>query len=98
MSSFLVMEEGTSRAVSTGETEIECFRCGVCCRRYRPRVSSEEIARISKELGLSVADFRARYVRSMAGSGDQVLDGEEDNCPFLSWDPMAGRAECRIHQ
>lgn len=97
MSSFLVMEDGTERSVESAPDDIECFRCGVCCVRYRPRVSGEEIARISRELGLSVTEFKVRYVRTMSGSGDEVLDGEGDRCPFLSWDPAAGRAGCRIH-
>lgn len=97
MSSFLVMEDGTSRAVSKHEAEIECFRCGLCCTRYRPRVSRKEVARISTQLGLCVADFKSRYVRTMPDSGDEVLDGEGDRCPFLSWDAIACKAECRIH-
>jgi hypothetical protein len=40
MQAYLIMQDGTEHKVGDGLSEIECFRCGVCCACYRPKVTA----------------------------------------------------------
>lgn len=76
---------------------IECFRCGVCCARYRPRVTSEEMEHIAQELGIPTQVFISKYVRAIPQKGARVLQNDEDCCPFLSWDKDTNAGTCAIY-
>jgi Fe-S-cluster containining protein len=78
-------------------TAIPCHRCGVCCERWQPLVSSEEMDRLARYLGTSVEGFLAAY--TTAYPFDDVLrllrrDGR--GCVFLDRD-ATGRAICTVH-
>jgi hypothetical protein len=68
----------------------ECTGCGACCRNHGEAnyvfVKAPEIARLAKHLGLSDADFRARYTvrvgrqTSLASSGTACIFLVENRC------------------
>ena len=76
---------------------IECFRCGVCCTRYRPKVTSEEIEHIAQELGIPTQVFISKYVRAIPEKGARILQNDEDKCPFLSRDKKTNKGTCTIY-
>jgi hypothetical protein len=99
MQSYLIMEDGAAHTVGENWIPIECFRCGICCQRYRPKVKPEEIVRISRELGMTPAEFSRRYVRSQAKDKNRILlQDAGDHCPFLSQDKDTMKASCKIHK
>jgi len=74
-------------------TPIECFRCGICCTRYQPPLSPEEIETIAAEFGLTPGDFTAEYVQITVGG--YLLRQTENGCVFLKWEDE-NNASCTI--
>lgn len=97
MQSHLIMADGVSHDVGQQWIPIECFRCGICCIRYRPRVTAREVERIARASGMSVQSFTSKFVRATGTKRGQILQGDEDRCPFLSQDEVTGRATCSIY-
>ena len=91
------MQDGTEHKVGDGPTEIECFRCGVCCARYRPKVTPKEIERIARKLGMSKDAFSSTYVRAVPTKEAHILQNSADTCPFLRWVAKGAEAACSIH-
>lgn len=75
----------------------ECFRCGICCTRYRPKVTSEEIEYIAQQLGIPTQAFISKYVRAIPEKGARILYNGDSKCPFLSLDKESNRATCTIY-
>jgi Fe-S-cluster containining protein len=62
-------------------SEIDCTKCGNCCKEMSPCVELEEIENLSNSLGISIEDFEKKYLFKM-----QFEDGymfSDDPCPFL---------------
>jgi len=97
MQGYLLMQDGTEHKVGDGLSEIECFRCGICCARYRPKVTSREIKRIARKLGMSIDAFTSAYVRAVPTKEAYLLQNASDICPFLCWDEKGVKATCSIH-
>ena len=97
MKGYLKLADGTELKVGETRTTIKCFRCGICCINYRPKVAPEEIRRIAGQLGLPVQEFRSRYGRTSLAMGATILKNEQDTCPFLLWDEESHKATCTIH-
>jgi len=74
-----------------GMTPIECFRCGICCQRYRPKLALQEAAEIAQKLNMDTEQFLAEYVQK--DSSELLLRDPSNGCVFLSWD-QDGRARC----
>jgi len=87
-----VKETGAARVEEQGE--IECFRCGICCRRYQPKVSPEEIEAMAFYLSLPPDRFRERYI--MVTRIGYLLSRVRDGCIFLDKDENQPAA-CRIY-
>ena len=82
-----------------GGTAIECFRCGLCCKRYQPPVTVDEAETIAAELGITLDDFLDRYVDDRwFEPGVFLLDTDNDACVFLETAAGGGPVLCRIHQ
>jgi Fe-S-cluster containining protein len=94
---YLVMQNGSSYQVGQELPPIACFRCGICCIRYRPRLGDDDIARMSSTLGMPDETFRSRFVRRWANLNEPVLDDGGNQCPFLDWDKESGLAKCTVH-
>jgi len=97
MKGYLQMQDGTEHKVGDSWPQIECFRCGICCARYRPRVTLEEIGCIAEKLGISTDAFLSGYVRTVLEEGAYILQSTSETCPFLLWDKDGIKATCSIH-
>jgi hypothetical protein len=86
MQAYLLMHDGTEHKVGDGSAEIERFRCGVCCVRYRPKVTLKEIERIARKLAMSIDAFSSTYVQAVLTKEAYILQNSADTCPFLRWD------------
>jgi len=72
---------------------IDCFRCGICCTRYQPKLTPQEIRRIAKSLSLSTEDFLAQYVQITTIG--YLLKQSAKGCIFLKWEE--GKTSCEIY-
>ena len=97
MSSYFRTFDGQEYRIGEAWPPVECFRCGVCCLRYRPTVSPEEIKKIATALGIAADEFFSTYVRTTAKGDGFVLGSSEEGCIFLSWEEASGKAICAIH-
>ena len=97
MQGHLMMQDGSEHRVGDSWTEIECFRCGVCCVRYRPKVTPGEMKRIARKLGISPDEFFSTYTRIVPTKDRYILQTSADTCPFLGWDEYGVKATCTIH-
>lgn len=82
--------------MSTNEApgRINCFRCGICCTRYQPKLTKNEVKRIARSLSLSLDDFLARYVQVTAVG--YLLRQSAKGCVFLDWE--GDKTTCRIYR
>jgi Fe-S-cluster containining protein len=77
---------------------IPCFRCGVCCMKYSPRVTAAEAEHIAESLGVSLEMFLERYVDdSWFEPGFYLIDTQDEACIFLSGTEDARIKSCLIH-
>jgi len=66
------------------EPAIPCFFCGVCCMKYRVKVSLAEARHICEGLGLNWYIFLSNYVEpSSAGTDSFYLRQQDGVCIFL---------------
>jgi Fe-S-cluster containining protein len=79
-----------------GMTPIECFRCGICCQRYRPKLTLDEAEEIAQKRGMDTERFLGEYVQKDSRSGELLLRRSRNGCAFLCWD-QDGRARCDIY-
>lgn len=79
-----------------GMTPIECFRCGIRCQCYHPKITLGKAAEITQKLGMDTDRFLAEYVQKGSRSGELVSRGSHNGCTFLSWDED-GRARYEIY-
>jgi Fe-S-cluster containining protein len=77
---------------------IPCFRCGVCCMKYSPRVTAAEAEHIAESLGVSLETFLERYVDdSWFEPGFYLLDTQGGACIFLAETEDSRVKSCLIH-
>jgi hypothetical protein len=67
-----------------------CNRCSLCCQGKVIQVNPYEIARLAGRLGVSTAEFRARWTEDGAGA-HLTRRAEDDTCSFL------GPQGCTVH-
>lgn len=91
------MQDGETHEIADKLPPIDCFRCGICCVRYRPKLDDEEVTAIANKLGMPREAFRSKFVRAGANRDELLLDDGGEQCPFLAWDNTSGLAECTIH-
>ena len=85
---------GTRKNPKEAAKSIDCFRCGLCCTRYQPRLTPREVERISKHLALPAEDFIARYAQVTAIG--YLLRQSAKGCVFLIWED--GQTTCGIYR
>ena len=76
-------------------SSIECFRCGICCIGYHPKLTDKEIESIAKRLSISTDEFINRYVIVIKVS--YLLRQTENGCVFLTWEKDASKTSCSIY-
>lgn len=76
---------------------LPCFRCGICCHRYQPRIDLTEARTIADSLGIAWEQFAANYLDSRYFGGERFLLRQENGaCIFL--EQVDERvAKCKIH-
>lgn len=89
------MMDGSQFTIGEEWLPIECFRCGLCCILYRPKVRPEDIKVIARELRLPREEFMTKYVQSSHLEDVKLIQNEEDKCPFLIFEKSF--ASCTIH-
>jgi len=80
----------------TEQTPIPCFRCGICCTRYQPPLTTEDIENIASALGISRSQCISRYARKASIKEGYLLKHTKKGCLFLAWD-ADGKARCTIY-
>ena len=61
--------------------ELDCLKCGNCCKTMDLSVSEADIQRLSKHLNMSVEEFWSTYELSKNKWGDIIVKSRP--CPFL---------------
>lgn len=88
--------EGSDAAPDATGAPVPCFRCGVCCVRWQPLLSPQEVRRLAAALGLSPRSFSRRYTRAYPlRRGWRQLLATAQGCVFLAW--QGGVSACTIH-
>ncbi len=59
--------------------QIDCTKCGNCCKKISPSLNKKEITRISEIINLSVKDVKEKYLE--IDDGDQFF--KDRPCTFL---------------
>lgn len=95
MPGYLKTLDGREHPVEKPEQAIECFRCGICCLRYQPRVSIGEIDLLAKGLKLSCDEVTSRYIQ-VTVVGYLIRHGAK-GCIFLGWEEGGTKATCRVY-
>ena len=77
--------------------QFACTSCGHCCSGTPGYVwvTSDEIDRIARHLGVNSVEFHRKYVRRV-GFGRSLLEKPGGDCEFLQRLP-AGKTACTIH-
>jgi Fe-S-cluster containining protein len=78
------------------QTPIPCFRCGICCTRYQPPLTTKEINNIASALKISRSKCVSKYTVKVPIREGHLLKRTNKGCVFLTWDAN-GRASCTIH-
>ena len=63
--------------------EIECLKCGNCCRTISPYIIENDIRRISKYLRIKPSEFSEHYLKL---DEDGTYGFKRTPCPFLGAD------------
>jgi hypothetical protein len=61
------------------------------------RVTRDDIRRLSKHLGLSVAEFERRHIKDVTRKGEKLLKEGYKTCQFLDDNQMCSVYEARPH-
>ena len=70
--------------------EMDCLECANCCKSIPPILSSRDVKRISKHIGISKSQFEEKYLKTDE-DGDVVINASP--CPFLKDDN-----KCEIYE
>ena len=61
--------------------QIDCTKCGNCCKFLKPSVTDKEIKRLSKIDGISAEDFEKKFVE--LDTFDQIKYLKDTPCKYL---------------
>ena len=89
------MSSGQENGIIGTGLPIECFRCGICCIDYQPRVSVKEIETMAQRFSITPETFIGSYV-TVTNVG-YLLRQEENGCVFLTREPDSNRTSCAIY-
>ena len=80
------------------EFVLPCFRCGVCCTKYRARPDFIEARRIADELGLTWETWLERYADPSCPRTDSFLLRRDNGaCVFLKHEKGNKVSSCLIY-
>lgn len=75
---------------------IPCFRCGICCIRYHPSLTPEDIDNIASALGILPSQCISEYAVKVPTKEGYLLKHTRRGCVFLAWE-ADGKARCTIY-
>jgi Fe-S-cluster containining protein len=82
---------------SAAPRAIPCHRCGVCCERWQPLLTTTDAARLAARLDLPLEAFHGAYTTPYPFDDEQRLLRQEDgHCIFLAYE-ADGRSTCSVH-
>ena len=61
-------------------SEIDCLKCGNCCKKVSPLLKENDIKKLSDNLGMSINEFKKQFLKK-TGEGDYTF--KMLPCPFL---------------
>lgn len=77
-------------------SQIDCTKCGHCCRSYGPVFRNTDVKHICKELGTSEKEFTAKYLQpDSEGVGFELqklpcpLQNEDNSCSVYDVKPLS---------
>lgn len=83
-------------AVPSPSLDIPCFQCGVCCVKWQPLLSPQQVRQLASDLGMAAQPFSRRYTRAYPlRRGWRQLKATETGCVFLGF--KDDRAFCTIY-
>jgi Fe-S-cluster containining protein len=91
----IVTMEGDEITVAE-QAPIPCFRCGICCTRYQPPLSPNDIEDIAAALRISRSECLSGYALKVPIKEGYLLRRTAEGCVFLARD-ADGKARCTIH-
>ena len=62
--------------------EVDCLTCANCCKTMTPTYTPADLKRISKHLGMTVDEFKKKWLYKERGSGDWM--NKSTPCQFLN--------------
>lgn len=95
MASYLKTIDGQTIRLGQVWSPIECFRCGICCIRYQPKLTVKEVETLAEHLSLPIRVFFSRYVQKTPIG--YLLRRRKTGCIFLVWEEGGTRASCAIY-
>jgi Fe-S-cluster containining protein len=87
---------GREETAVTEQTPIPCFRCGICCARYQPPLTTDDIGNIASALGISRSKLVSGYAVKVPTKEGYLLKHADNGCIFLAWGGD-GKARCSIY-
>lgn len=64
-------------------TAIDCTTCANCCKTLRPSFSQDDQQKLANKFGISVDQFRQKYLELKEDDGEAVWQINKSPCPFL---------------
>jgi uncharacterized protein len=86
------LDETVHRLHHEAFAEIDCLKCGNCCRTTGPRFTPKDIERLARHQRMKPGAIAERYLR-IDEDGDHVLQSVP--CPFLGSDNYCSVYEAR---
>lgn len=84
--------------VVKGDSQMKCFRCGICCMGPRVALARSEAARIAGSMGLTWPEWCDRYAQWQWTRGETCYIRQVGGaCAFLERDGDSRIAVCAIH-
>jgi uncharacterized protein len=84
------MQEIVDKADAEVWQEIDCTSCANCCKTMTPTYSTADISRISKHLGMTTKEFKAKWLYKEEETGDWMNTTQP--CQFLK------KNKCSIYE
>jgi Fe-S-cluster containining protein len=63
--------------------EIDCTACANCCKTLHPEFSDKDQQIVAEKLGISVEQFREKYLELNTDDDESVWQIRQSPCPFL---------------
>ncbi len=76
-----IVDKMVHRIYKEVASEIDCTKCGNCCKEMSPCFELEEMVGLSHSLGISMKDFEKKYLFKMEFEEEYMF--RADPCPFL---------------